>query len=540
VLVALDQNAVRTPNTPEWWMTQLATKALQRNRIWRLALLEAYRAGRPPLLNVSPAQRQIYYDFLRIAKSNFARVIVRAPAERMGVRAIRTAAANDDNGDQVAWRHWTGAGLDVTETDTYSDMLTFAEGYERVAVRADGSPTALPCVPWQTFVVPDPLDPYRAKAAFYIAWDEWAQQTYAYLWLPGQQWVASTPATAPPPRVTVPGTSIPGRWQYDGVRRFSFSPSTFTMRPNIDDVAEADRDGGPYSETFEVQEVPVQRFPNRDGVGEFEEHLDLLDRINHTIMTRVVTAAVQAYRQRALQQNLGPNGEAIDRLPDKNPDNGETINWAEIFMPGPDGLWRLPPGVSIWESGEVQLQPIISAGQEDIKQLSSVTSIPFNLFSPDGINQSAEGAQLTREGLVFKVEDRDKIAGRCRSRVASLMFKFGPDSDRYDDAKNDRADASQIIVDWKPAERFSLAEKAQADSLNKSLSRDMAAQKIWGLTADEVAINRAQLASEALLGGGPSTVDSAINGAVRTAIGQSRSSLTPPTPEPSNNGAGQP
>lgn len=497
--MSLNESALKTRGTPEWWMARLAAKALDANRLRRLAILEAYRAGRPPLLNVSPEQRQVYYDFLRIAKSNFARVIVRAPAERMAVRAIRTAAADDDSGDEVAWRYWTGAGMDVAETDIYSDMLTFADKPVRVAVRADETPVALLCEPWQTFVVPDPLDPLTAKAAFHITWDETAETTYAYLWLPGEQWVASCPAPTAPGRVSVPGTQIPGRWRFDGVRKFSFTPSAFTMRPNADEVAEADRDGGPYCETFAVQDVPVVLYPNRDGVGEFEEHIDLLDRINHTIMTRVVTAVVQAFRQRALEQSLGPNGETVDRLPDTNPDTGEKINWSEALQPGPDALWKLPPGVSLKDLPEVQLTPIVSAGQEDIKQLSSVTSTPFSLFSPDGINQSAEGAQLTREGLTFKVEDRDKIAGRSHARVLSLMFKFGADADRYDGQGNDRADAGRIVFDWKPAERYSLAEKGQADSQNKTLSRDMAAAKIWQLTPDEVAINRAQVAADLLL-----------------------------------------
>jgi hypothetical protein len=100
---------------------------------------------------------------------------------------------------------------------------------------------------------------------------------------------------------------------------------------------------------------------------------------------------------------------------------------------------------------------------------------------------------------VFKVEDRDKIAGRSWARVLSLMFLFGPEADRYDSDGNDRADAGLIVIDWKPAERYSLAERAAADSANKSLSADMAAQKIWGLSADEIAINRSQRAAESLI-----------------------------------------
>jgi len=503
--LALD--GVDVPYSPAWWMKQLAARMLDRNRLLRFGILDSYRAGRPPLLSVSPTSRATMWDFLRVSRSNFARVIVRAPAERMGVRSIRTAAASDDNGDDVAWRYWTGSGLDVTSTDVHSDELTFSDTYVRVAVGPDEQPIALRCDPWSTITIPDPLNPNVDRAAFHLLWDEFAGVDYAYLWLPGEQYVASAKRESAPSRFIVPGTQTTGRWRWPAIPRMSFSPSAFTMRPDIDDVPETSRDGGPYCEHFDAKVVPVVRFPNRDGVGEFEEHLDLLDRINHGIMVRVVAAAVQAYKQRALRQD-GTDGK--DRLPDKNPDTGETINWDEIFQPGPDALWKLPPGVSIWESSEVQLIPMNSSIQEDVKHLSAVTSTPFSLFSPDGVNQSAEGAQLTREGLVFKVEDRDKIAARSWARVMSLMFQFGPESDRFDGDGNDRADAGKIVIDWAPSERFSLAERAQADSQNKSLSQDMAAAKLWGLSPDEVSINRAQRAAAALIAPPPAATPAPI------------------------------
>lgn len=486
--------AVDVAGSPAWWMTRLAARMLATNRLRRFGILDAYRSGRPPLLNASETARRIYYEYLQRSRTNFARVVVRAPAERMAVRAIRTAAAGDEAGDAQAWAYWTGSGLEVAETDVYSDMLTFAETYMRVAVQADGSPVGLRCDPWATITAPDPLDPLRARAAFHMAWDEWSGATYAYLWLPGVQWVASAPS-APPSRVNVPGTLTSGHWRREGLPRYSFSPQVFTMRPDRSDVDAGSDDGGPYCESYRHPVVPVVPFLNRDGVGEFEEHLDLLDRINGSVSERVVTQAVQTYKQRALQQPT----EGPDRLPTNNPDTGAAIDWDAVFRPGPDALWKLPPGVTIWESAQTQLQPLISGEQEDAKKLSSVTSTPFSLFSPDGMNQSAEGAQLTREGLVFKVEDRDKIAARSWARVQSFMFLFAPDSERYDAAGNDRADAGRIVLDWKPAERFSLAEKAQADSMNRSLSRDMAAVKIWQLTPDEVSINRAQVAADALM-----------------------------------------
>jgi hypothetical protein len=51
---------------------------------------------------------------------------------------------------------------------------------------------------------------------------------------------------------------------------------------------------------------PIIRFPNRGGRGEYEYHLDTIDRINDEIMDKLVIAKVQAFRQMAVK-NLPDN-----------------------------------------------------------------------------------------------------------------------------------------------------------------------------------------------------------------------------------------
>jgi hypothetical protein len=506
--VAIDPAALETPGTPAWWMQNLAMRLLSRDRVKRLGILEAYRSGCPPMVTATESQRRAYHAFSKASRSNYARTIVRAPGERMLVRAIRTAAANDDDGDAVAWRYWTANGLDVASTDVHSDMLSFSEGYVRVGQREDGSPIALRRDPRFCIAVEDPLNPLRTLAAFELVWDEFTGYDYAFLWLPGEQWVAERKRAGRPPQVNIPGLSAADR-RWAGLAywpRLSFDAGSFTMRPNIDEVAEAERDGRPYSETHAVQEVPVVRFDNRDGVGEFEEHLDVLDRAYLLTMLLLVTAGVQAYKQRFLEQDLASTGQTIDRLPEKDPTTGEAIDWDEIFQPGPDALWKLPPGVTLREAGQVDMQGLSTAVKDTLKELSITTGTPFTILAPDGMNQSAAGAEGYLEPLIFKVKDRDKIAARKWGQVLSLLFQFAPDGDRYqggDPTGADRADAGGIVIDWEPPVRYSILEMAQADSANKSLSADMAAQKFYGLTPDEVAINRAQRAADVLLNPAP-------------------------------------
>jgi hypothetical protein len=498
--VALDPDALKINGTPEWWMQTLARKLLDRERVKRFGILDAYRSGCPPMVTATDSQRKAWQAFNRVSRSNYARTIVRAPGERMLVRAIRTAAANDDTGDQVAWRYWTSNALDVASTDVHTDVLTFSEGYVRVGQREDGTPIALRRDPRFCIAVEDPLDPLETLAAFELVWDEFTGYDYAYLWLAGEQWVADRPRTIRPAQTSIPGVSSTDR-RWAGMSwwpRLSFDPAAFTMRPQLDDVPEAERDGRPYSDRYQVQTVPVVRFDNRDGKGEFEEHLDVLDRAFLLTMLLMVTAGVQAYKQRSLEQDK----EGADRLPEKNPETGEAINWDEIFEPGPDALWKLPPGVKLQESGVVDLQGLLSAIKDVLKELSITTGTPFSIFSPDGQNQSAAGAEGHLEPLIFKVNDRDKLVGRKWGKVLSLLFQFAPDEDRYDgegDNRHDRADTGAIVVAFEPPVRYSIIEKSQADSQNKSLSRQMALEKIWELTPDEIAINEAQRAQELLM-----------------------------------------
>src|SRR4029453_13439111 len=128
-------------------------------------------------------------------------------------------------------------------------------------------------------------------------------------------------------------------------------------------------------------------FKNKYGLGEFEIHLDLLDRINKLILDRMVIATMQAFRQR------GVKGRPLG-YPDDPPQAGELIDYSQVFTADPAAMWMLPQVAEMWESGVVDLTPILNAVKHDLEHLASVTRTPMHMLSPAGINQSAEGASL--------------------------------------------------------------------------------------------------------------------------------------------------
>jgi hypothetical protein len=225
--------------------------------------------------------------------------------------------------------------------------------------------------------------------------------------------------------------------------------------------------------------VPIVPFFNRDHRGEFENHTDLLDRINWIILQRLVITAMQAFRQRATKGDLPDNDEA-----------GNPIDYAELFKPGPGALWRLPEGVELWESTQTSLQDVLESVKADVTHLAAVTRTPVSVLMPEGQNQSAEGAAFAREGLVFKTEDRITRVDSSWERVMRIAFAMADDTD----------DPPDVDVRWMPAERQSLAERY--DALSKA-GNDVPwrtkMERILQFPADEVDRMEAERASDIML-----------------------------------------
>lgn len=188
--------------------------------------------------------------------------------------------------------------------------------------------------------------------------------------------------------------------------------------------------------------MPLVPFVNLDGVGEFEPHLDLLRRINFMILQRLTIAVLQAFRQRGLKG--APNKD----------DKGNLIDYTDIFTADPGAIWLLPPEAEIWESEQVNLSGILESVEADVKQLSAVSRTPMHMMMPDGQNQSAEGASFAREGLVFKVEDRNARDEHGLAQVMSAAYLWLGDEVR--------SRPESLYVDWAPPQRSSLAERASA------------------------------------------------------------------------------
>ncbi len=372
---------VSVPLSPGWWFKQLLAELGERQA--RYDLLDSYYRGDPPAPwgpeNCSAAFRK----FQRKARANWASLIVEAVRERQVPVGFRTGADGDEFGDAAAWRIWQGNNLDAEWKPHNRAKLSMSDAYMIVGPAPAGTdvPLVTPEDPRQVVTAAEPGNRRVTRAALKVFTDDWTGQDVAYLYLPGFVLRARRRSTA-----TGFGWDASG-WEWDGPEQ-----------------------------ALGVPVVPVVRFSNRAdlfgrSLGEFEDVIDDIDRINLMLLQRLTVAVMQAFRQRAVQGSLP-----------KQDNNGQVINYDDIFRADPGAVWSLPDGVTMWESAGVDLTPILESVKADVRDLAATTRTPMFYLFPDAANGSAEGASLQREGLVFKVTDRNDECSDPLERVMALAI----------------------------------------------------------------------------------------------------------------------
>jgi|SRR5690625_13595 len=390
----------------------------------RLNQLRAYMTGDAPVPDGSDGNREAYLALQKKARTNFAELVVESVADRMRVSGFRVGDSTED--DDTARQFWVDNRMQVAAADVHRDSLGLGEAYVMVSPpEAEGeSPVITAERPEQVITEPDPVRSDVVRAGLKVWRDEVEGIDFAYLHLPGMLHTYYRPAeTSATPRADDPIFRAAGGWL----------PMT-------------EEDEG-YATGLRV--VPIVPFFNRDHRGEFENHTDVLDRINWIILQRLVITAMQAYRQRAIKGG--------DRLPETDA-SGDPVDYAKEFKPGPDALWLLPEGAELWESTPAQLQDVLESVKADVTHLAAVTRTPISALMPESQNQSAEGAAFAREGLVFKTEDRIARVDPSWQRVLRIAFAMSNE--------DLRDDPPEVDVRWFPAESESMSERY--DALSKA------------------------------------------------------------------------
>lgn len=429
--------------SPDQWLARL-TKAMD-DRAARLALLRSYLEGDAPLPEGAEGCRDAYKDFQKKARTNFGELAVEAVTDRLipAGFALPDSEGDDDTLRAIVKRNRLMIGV----ADAIRDMVGLSHGYLMVSEESPRRALVTYERPEQTITEQSAYRPDQVRAGLKVYRDEIDGFDVAKLHLPGivHTYYRELRDEGGFDRRLI---RVQNDWTYAG------------------------------SEETGLRFVPIFPFVNRGGLGEFETHTDVLDRINWDILQRLVITAMQAYRQRATKGDLPPEDE-----------QGNEIDYAEMFKPGPGALWQLPEGVELWESQQVDLTSILAATKDDITHFAAVTRTPMSVMMPDGANQSAEGASFAKEGLVFKAADRRDRANAALTRAlgAALAIERG-EPDVIDD----------VEVSWLPVERQSLAERADAATKAQDLPWRTRMTDIWQFSADRVDDMESERAADAL------------------------------------------
>jgi hypothetical protein len=441
------------PQTPEEWLPIL-TRRLDYDTP-RLRLLARYVDGDAPLPEMSRNMRASWQKFQRESRTNWAELVVESVADRIVPNGIEVSGQNNSPEASAAQQIWRNNRMDIVFKDAVRHMLQYGVGFLTGWVGEDEKAVITADSPHSTYAATDPLQTWRVRAAFKWWRDLDIQQDRAIVWVNGGYqlfWRSCYQTIAPRQKVY---TMASGGWQ------------------PVDDFVETGRT------------PPVVLLQNPGQVGEFERHLDVINRINRGVLGRLVTAAMQAFRQRALRAAAGTAG-----LPEKD-DLGNDIDWAKVFEPAPGALWDLPPGIDIWESQQTDIRPLLDGSMTDIRHLAAVTKTPVTVLIPDSANQTAEGATFAKEGLIFKCGDRITVATTGASAILLKALEIeGVEVDP----------SAPLRVLMKPPDMVSLTEKYTAAFQAKQAGESWAsiARNILGYSPEQIAQDALDRAQEQL------------------------------------------
>lgn len=390
----------KEPNSPAWWLLRLGER-LEKDQP-RFDRLECYWRGDPPLPHGNRKMREAYRRLQKLARTNFGALVAETLLERLKVVGFRAGSDATEEADKQSWQWWQRNDLDADSGLVHRAAVVMSKAY--VIVGPDPSNQGHPLVtaedPRQVAHEADPTNRRIIRAALKTWWDDVANAQLATVYLPDAVHYYRTTASVKRDSSTSPWVAT------------SWEP----------DLSEDYPDG---SAPNPLGEVPVTPFVNRpdmsgDGLGEFEDTCDVLDRINTVILDRLVVSAMQAYRQR-----YATGVDLTDE--DGNP--------SAEFDPGADLLWAVPDDkAKFGEFAPTDLTPIIKAIEADVQHLGAITRTPPHYLLAAMTNISGDALAAAETGLASKASERIIEYGNSWERVHRQVGKLqgreiGPDAE---------------------------------------------------------------------------------------------------------------
>lgn len=407
--------------SPDWWLHRLVERLMIRQL--RYNMLYKYATGDHP----TPPGDEKYAKFLKklilMAQTNYVGLAIRAVVERMRVKDFRFGQS--DSVDEDARRLWMFNHMELQSTIAINDGATFGESYTMVSPPDPNDSNGLPIItvedPRQCITEPDPLRPMRSLAGLKFYEDQLIQRTVAKLILK------------------------------DEIHTW-YGPKISDIPEDVDQFLNK-LSGGPESAGFEYQgavpntagEVCLIRGvwqPDHGPIGLAECEngaLDVQDRINFVVLSRLVISHNQAYRQR-----WGTGINPVQRVKKGPP--------APPFDPGADTLWLVPNDkAKFGDFEQADIRQLLEATRDDVGDFAAITQTPVTYLTNRMVNVSGEALTSAQASLVSKTRLRMKAMSWYFEQIIRLAFKY---------QNNAKADEVFVETLWADPEIRSLAEIA--------------------------------------------------------------------------------
>ena len=426
------------PGSPDFWLGRLMHRLGERQD--RFAKLDRYARGEHDVPDGDRRYVRALSDLQKKAKTNYIGLVLKAVTQRMRVKEFKFQGEVD----QDAGRFWKANHMELQSAIAIADAAKFSESYTLVSPpdeESNGIPVITVEDPRNCIVENDPVRPLKRLAGLKVYIDDIIQQLVAVLYLPDQILVYYGPKT------------------------------DLDMCRTGERIAHVGSAAAGFK-LIEVHDNPIGVVPLVRGVWQPESGLaecedgafEIQDRINYTMLKRLIIAKSQAYRQRLI---------AGAKIPQTGPNKGKPQ-----FDPGADLVWVVEdPNTKVFDLQQADIKQLLEAIRDDIGDLAALTQTPVTYLTAHMVNVSGDTLHAAQHSHVAKVRRRMDSMGWYFENVIKLCFQY------LGDAKAQEVDAE---CHWADPEVRTMAEMADlVAKFNGIIPLELIMERV-GFTADEI------------------------------------------------------
>lgn len=427
------------------WLERLAKGLIDRQPIYQR--LEDYVTGRFTLPSGDPRYVKALRELQEKSKTNYVGLVTNAPCERMEVQGFRFGNDPDAPADEKANEIWQYNNMDLQSQIAHLTAASMSRAYLMVSppTESDKYPIITVEDPRQTIVEHDPARANIIRAGLKMWNDDIAGSAFAVVYLP------------------------------NSIHYFRGKIASFYQNIDYDLLKERVVNAGNWeylgAEANPLGEVPLVPLNWRPGLhgtsmAEAEEGFTIQDRINATILDRMIISRAQAYKQRwAKGINIPTAADGSKKAP---------------FDPGADILWAVEsPDADFGEFKEADITMILKAVRDDVGDFAAITKTPPHYLLGEIVNASGDALKAAETGLVSKTKARMKTAGWTWEKVIKLAFGWLGDRDKQNEVL-----AETIWADPESRSRAELADAILKET-QMGLPPEMAFERL-GLTPPQI------------------------------------------------------